>query len=226
MLPAPKDSMHGIPTKSDSSSKKTNRRKTSTNFLEALRELGSEAAETAVADVAGGLAKDAFDQLLGRQKSRTLQPNQELNIAQAKQQAESTYQEQKEQYQRFHQDYLDIRQQEKLLFKRSEQEVKTEIQAILAELKQLALSSKKLAKEVQTAAVQAPVEPGAYHVSFFQKLRETVLLLRQRIDDSATWLETCNKRASKKSGHYWNQFKKSGTKFLLSSERYMATQAG
>jgi len=70
-----------------------------------------------------------------------------------------------------------------------------------------------------------PVEPGVYHLNFFERPKQAIIIFRKKIEDSASWLALFNQRA-KKRGYYWTQFKKSGTKFLLSQERYMATQAG
>ena len=82
-----------------------------------------------------------------------------------------------------------------------------------------------MSKEVEIAAMQAPVEPGVYHLNFLEKLRETIIFLSKSIKESFNWLAVCNSRAKKRS-HYWSQVKKSGTKYMLSQERYMATQAG
>lgn len=192
------------------------------NFLEALRDLGSGFADSAVKDLGGGLAKDAFGQLTGRQNSGDLKPNQDFDLTKAR---ETQQRKVESQSREFYQDYLDIRRQEKLVYSRVEQETKLQIAAILEELKKIALSTKNLAQEVETAAAQVPVDPGSYHLTFFEKLRETLILLRKRLDDSATWLAAFSQR-SKRRNHYWGQFKKSGSKFLLSQERYMSTQAG
>lgn len=128
-------------------------------------------------------------------------------------------------FRRFEQEFRQPRPVEKLVFDQNQQEIKLQVAAIQEELKKLALSTQNLAKEVKTAAQQTPVEPGVYHVSFFEKLRQTLVLLKKRIDESATWLAEFNHRA-KKRNYYWAQVRKSGTKFMLSQERYMATQVG
>lgn len=170
------------------------------SFLEALRDLG------------GGVV----DSMAGE-----LKPNQPLNLNQLTRVEEK----QERQARQFQQEFLDIRQQERLVWTRKEQDTKLQIAAILEELKKLASATKNLTKEVDVAAKQVPVEPGVYHLSFFEKLRETLVLLRKRIEESATWLSAFNQKA-KKRNFYWAQVRKSGTKFMLSQERYMATQAG
>lgn len=192
------------------------------NFLEALRDLGGGLVDSTV-DLGGGLIKDAFDQVSGRQTGGELQPDQALDLQKAR--SETQTEDLNRQSREFYQDYLDIRKEERLIYSRVEQETKLQVAAVLEELKKLALSTKNLAKEVEVAAHQVPVNPGSYHLNFFEKLRETLILLKKRIDESATWLSAFNQR-SKRRNYYWNQFKKSGSKFLLSQERYMSTQAG
>ena len=189
------------------------------NFLEALRNLSEGVADSAVHDVAEGVAKTAVDQLTGR-KAGELKPNQALDIEKA------TQEDSREKLaQVFQREFLDIRRQEKLVYSREQQETKLQIAAILDELKKLASSTKNLAQEVEIASKQVPVEPGVYHLNFFEKLRETILLFKKRIQESTTWLAAFNQRAKRRS-YYWQQVKKSGTKFMLSQERYMSTQAG
>lgn len=128
-------------------------------------------------------------------------------------------------FQQFQQEFGVARSSEKLVFNQAEQAVRVQIQALQAELKRLSLSTKKLTREVEIASVQPPVSPGVYHVNFLEKLRTWLVLLKKRIEESATWLSEFNQR-SKKRNYYWNQTKKSGTKFMLSQERYMTNQAG
>jgi uncharacterized phage-associated protein len=92
-------------------------------------------------------------------------------------------------------------------------------------LKNLAVATKDLVQEVEKATKIEPVDPGLYHLNFFEKLKQTIITLRKKIEDSANWLALFNQR-SKKKNYYWSQVRKSGTKFMLSQERYMATQAG
>ena len=189
------------------------------NFLEALRNLGANVADSMVDDVAGGIAREAVNQVTGNQKSGDLKPNQSLDFDQM------PWQEEARKERLFRQDFTDLTRQEKLIWARQEQETKMQISAILQELKKLAQSVKNLDKQVEIAAQEVPIDPGIYHINFFEKLRETIVLFRQRIEESANWLSVFNQRA-KKRNFYWGQFKKSGTKFLLSQERYMSTQAG
>lgn len=178
------------------------------SFLEALRDLGS------------GIPQEAFNQITGR-KSGELKPNQTLNLDQLTKIEER----QEKQKRQFLQEFLDIRRQERLVWTKKEEDTRLQIATVLEELKKLASATKDLAKEADIAAKQVPVEPGVYHLSFFERLRETLILLRKRIEESATWLTAFNQKANRRN-NYWAQVRKSGTKFMLSQERYMATQAG
>ena len=157
-----------------------------------------------------------------RRGTGDLQPGQSLDIQKTQQEK---YENLERQNRQFNRDFLNLQQEERTIYKQAEQETKLQIAAVLEELKKLSVSTKNLAKEVEIASKQVPVEPGVYHVNFFEKLRQTMIDLRKKIDDSASWLSTFNQRSHKKS-YYWRQVKKSGTKFMLSQERYMATQAG
>ena len=118
-----------------------------------------------------------------------------------------------------------IKNQERLLFKQQEEKAKNQVNLILEELQRIAQSNKKLTREVKKTIEQAPVEPGTYHVNLLERIRQNLVLFRKKIDQSATWLMTSRSR-NKKRGHYWNQALQSGTKYLHSQERYVATQVG
>ena len=62
----------------------------------------------------------------------------------------------------------------------------------------LADTTQDLGAEVKVAAMQAPVEPGIYHVIFFEKLLEFVRSFRKKIEEASVWLYASNKRAQKK----------------------------
>jgi len=190
------------------------------SFLEALRDLGEGIVNSAAHDVVGGIIQETFDQITSR-KAGELKPGETLDIKKLT----ATEEKLEAQTKQFTQDFLDIHRQERLIWIKKEEETRLQIAVILEELKKLASATKNLAKEVDVAAKQVPAEPGVYHLSFFEKLRQTLILLRKKVEDSATWLAAFNQRA-KRRNYYWAQVRKSGTKFMLSQERYMATQVG
>lgn len=207
--------------------KKRNKKRpiSSDNFLEALRDLGSGVIDSAIHDVVEGTAESAVDQIRGRKSEKasgTLSPNETINLGKIAPREEEIKERLRRQ---FTQEHADLRRQEKLLFTRREQEVKLQIKAIQEELKKLAESTEGLAEEVKVATMQASVEPGVYHLTFLERLKQAIQVFRKGIEDSRTWLALANQRAKKRS-YYWSQVRKSGTKFMLSSERYMATSAG
>lgn len=104
-------------------------------------------------------------------------------------------------------------------------ETKQKLDAVRQELQALSKSIQGLHQEIQTAVMEMPVEPGVYHLNFFEQLRQFLLSIRERVDDSRTWLAAWKANAKKKQG-YWFMYKKHGTSFGLSSERTLATQAG
>jgi hypothetical protein len=117
-----------------------------------------------------------------------------------------------------------VREEEARIEKRSN-ELRLQLNAVREEILVLAQKTENLAEETEVAAMQAPVEPGVYHVIFFEKLLEFIRSFRKKIEESAVWLQSVNKRASKKN--MWGRnYKKYGAKYLLSSEHYLQRSAG
>jgi hypothetical protein len=104
-------------------------------------------------------------------------------------------------------------------------ETKQKLEAIRQELQALSKSIRGLQQEIQTAVMEMPVDPGVYHLNFFEQLKMLLKGIRERVDDSRVWLSAWNTNVKKKRG-YWGMYKKHGTTFGLSSERTLATQAG
>ena len=118
-----------------------------------------------------------------------------------------------------------VHYQEQVVFNQKNEQTQNQIKSIQEELKGLASSVKNLDKEIDKAIEQIPVKPGIYHVNFLEKVRQSIFLLKKRVEDASTWLEAFNQKSAKKHG-YWNQFKKSGTQWSLSNERNVATSVG
>ena len=133
----------------------------------------------------------------------------------------------------------EMRKRERLLLRHREinqvnvydhRQVETErkIDQILKELEALAkdlANVNREAREVQIAVMQGAVEPGDYHLTFFEKLLNVIIMLRKRVNESATWLSSWSTRKNKKQG-YWAQFHSSGTQWSMSQERVIATSVG
>jgi len=207
-------------SKSGSQNKRSNQRD---SFLEAFRDLGSNTSSSLKDDLLKKGAKDIFDSLSpfpntpssSESRDRGFEPSaNELD-------SEKRYRSQVSNLETIH-------REEKVLFTREQRETQNQVSSLQEEIKKLAKSTAELASEAKEAEISAMQEAplvGVYHITFLIRLRKLIASLREQIHESSIWLNSWNKKAQKRN-HYWNQFKKSGSKFLLSSDRYTATQAG
>jgi hypothetical protein len=181
------------------------------SILEALRDLSGGVGKTVSRDVAGRVASDALASLLGAPvKQGELRQNESIDFPVERQP--------RPQFRR-----PEIRPAEKVIFHEDAQ-IKQQLEAVRAELSALSKSVKMLTIDMQKAVTEVPVNPGVYHITFYEQLRALLQMLREQIDDSRSWL-TMHQSRKKKMG-YWGMFKKHGTSFGLSNERSLATSAG
>lgn len=185
---------------------------TNDNIIESLRNLGGGIGTT-TKDATASVSADVLTSLFGGSipKSGELRQNETLNF-------DREHVEQAPGPQRR------VELQPRPVYQEDKAKLKQQIAAIRDELKALMASLKSLHQEVATAVEQAPVDPGVYHLNFFEQLRTMLKVLRQQIEDSRAWLTLWTSR--KKKMGYWAMFKKHGTSFGLSSERVIATSAG
>jgi len=189
------------------------------SLLEALRGIGSSTGNAFKKDLAQGIPEDAANMLLRPKRFQgELKPNETVNIEPRESEIRRSFES------RLRQQAL-IQRQEFQVYSAQKEAEKKKLEALQAEVIHLAKSIGNLDKETKVAAIQQTVNPGVYHEAFFTKLISFIKSLRKKVDHTSAWLSTTNKRAQKRP-HYWQQVKKSGTKFMLSQERYMATQAG
>jgi predicted RNase H-like nuclease (RuvC/YqgF family) len=200
----------------------TNKRKKSINrdsLLETLRGLGSSTGSAFKRDLLQGIPEEAANSLLRTKRFQgELKPNESVKVEPRESEIRRSFES------RLRQQAL-IQRQEFEVFSARKREEQEKIKALQAEVIELAKSIEKFDQEVKVAAIQQTVNPGVYHETFLEKLASFVKALRQKMNDASSWLAATNKRA-RKQPYYWQQFHKSGTKFMLSQERYMATQAG
>jgi hypothetical protein len=183
------------------------------NVLEALGSIPGSIGTQTTQEV-GKIGTDIFTALLGGMpKSGNLEPNQAIEFGQPH--VESAPQPVS---------IPRMEAQPRPNVTELEAQTREQIQVIREELKALAKSLKSLNQEVQTAISEEPVNPGIYHMNFYDQLRSFISVLRQQVEDSRSWLSTFNSR--KKKVGYWGMYKKHGTTFGLSSERSLATSAG
>lgn len=188
------------------------------NFIEALKSVGGQTAQSISHDVVGGVTKDFIQSFTGGpSKPNQYQENpynRETNLSPEDQIRQEILKAQR------HREVV-----ENNVFDRRKEEAKMRIRVIQDELKALAKDLAGFDDQLQKVVEEEIVNPGTYHVNFFEKIRKLVILMRQRVQESENWLIALTERSQKQQG-YWGQVQKSGTKFMLSQERYMATQAG
>ena len=195
------------------------------NPLESLKDIGTATAKQ-MANEATKMPGDFMEQLLGirpvsKNYSGEIEPGEALNF--------------NEVFSGKHEEIIKLRQQtalerkileeEKVRVEKKSNELRMQLTVIREEILVLAQKTESLAEETQIAAMQAPIEPGIYHVIFFEKLLEFINSFRKKIEEAGVWLHAVNKRATKKN--MWGaQYKKHGAKYLLSGEHYLQRSAG
>ncbi len=187
------------------------------SLLESLRGLGTGVRRSLTNDVARGVSGDVMMSLLGATpKFGELKPNEPINIPDKAKQPE---------YAPVSPMFRRPEYRPRVIIPKEDPAVlKAQIDAVRQELKAIATSLKSLDSEILKTISEVPVNPGIYHRNFFDRLRSILKTLREQIDDSRSWLSLTTSRKQKKQ--YWGMYKKHGTKFGLSSERTLATQAG
>lgn len=114
--------------------------------------------------------------------------------------------------------------QEIILFTLQERAALGEIEEIRKELIAIIKTIKQVDFEVQKTVMEIPARPGIYHIRFLERIRRVLKLIREKLEDSRTWLKlSVSKR---KQRGYWSMYKKKGTSFGLSGERVVSTQTG
>jgi hypothetical protein len=86
------------------------------------------------------------------------------------------------------------------IFSAKQRRVQEDLEATRREIKQLAIEISKLHRDIDIAASQSIVTPGddgTYYVSFFQKLRNFIMLLRQKVKSARSWAQQANAKKAK-----------------------------
>ncbi|OGM13671.1 hypothetical protein A3A76_02760 [Candidatus Woesebacteria bacterium RIFCSPLOWO2_01_FULL_39_23] len=205
--------------------KKQNKGQKYTNIVESLKDVGDNTVKSIKEDFVGKIPGDFMDQLFGsastnKNASGEIIPGEslEFNKVLSGEKAEEDRLRQQITFERR------LHEEEKVQIQKKTNELRIQLKVISEEIISLAKNTQNLSTEVQIAALQAPIEPGIYHVIFFEKLLEFIKSFRKKIDEASIWLHSSNKRAQKKN--YWTSYKKHGGKFLLSGEHYLQRSAG
>lgn len=215
---------------SSSDNKNPNKSKKNIRFqpnpLEVLKDIGTSTANQ-MRQEAAKIPTDFMEQLTGvkpfggKSFSGELEPGESLEI-------NDVYSGKYEELKKLrHQTALErkLLEEERIQVEKKSNQLRMQLTAIREEIIVLAKNTENLAEETQIAAMQAPIEPGVYHVIFFEKLLEFINSFRKKIEEAGVWLHAVNKRASKKNAWGAN-YKKHGAKYLLSGEHYVTRSAG
>jgi len=193
------------------------------SVLESLKDIGGSTNKSLKKDLLSGASNEFVNQLFGRapkKYSGDIEPGSNVEM---KDIYSGQYQENQKLKKQVHFERT-LRQEEEKRNVEKSNELRVQLQALIQEVQALAQTTQGLAQETKVAAMQAPIEPGVYHLIFFEKLLEFLKSFRQQIEDASLWLNSTNKRAAKKN--YWAKYKKHGSKFLLSADHYLTRSAG
>lgn len=185
--------------------------------LETLRDLGNDAASSVIKDVGTEVPREFLRQLFGlpeHKVSGNIAPGESLSMEEVL----SGQLEEKKRLQAQLAHERRMHAEEQHLTTKKQQELKIQLSVLTSEVVQLAQTTQGLSKEIKVAAMSAPVEPGVYHVIFFEKLIEFIKSFRKKIENASEWLATYNSRSRKRAHTFWAQVGVSGAKRLLSAE--------
>ncbi len=194
------------------------------NVLESLKDIGTGATNQA-GDLLKNTSEDFFRELLGiknfqPKRSGELTPGGSFQMQEVLTGREEENKKLRAQISLERQMHAD----EARLSQEKSNQLKVQLQALTQEVVKVAQSTQGLAEAAKVAVIQAPANPGIYHIRFFESVLEFLQSFRKRIDLAATWLKSTNKRAEKKN--YWATYKKKGSSFLLSPDHYLQRSAG
>ena len=196
-----------------------------TNVLESLKDIGSGVTSSINTDLLGGISKDLLEQILNRQ-SPNKKASGDIHAGESLEFADLLSGKHEENLKLKNQIAFErtLVQEEKMVSEKRSNELKVQLQALMQEVQYLAKTTQNLGEEVEVATMQAPSQPGIYHIIFFEKIIDFIRNFRKNIESASVWLQTSNKRAEKKN--FWAMYKKKGSSFLLSGESYSQRSAG
>lgn len=194
------------------------------NVLESLKDLGGGTANQ-MGDLLKNTSEDFFKELIGI-PTQSKKVSGEIAAGESLEMTEVLSGRAEETRKLKHQIVTErnLAAEEKRISEEKMVKLRVELQAIAYEIVKLATSTQELARETEIAMIEAPGNPGIYHIIFFEKLLEFIQSFRKKIEDAVVWLGSTNKRAEKKS--YWSMYKKKGSSFLLSPDHYLQRSAG
>jgi len=196
------------------------------NVLESLKDVGSSAQKSIKEDLLKGTSDEFFKQLFGNNEEKKysgeITPGDSLEFSEI-------YSGQREENEKLRNQISFERKLSNEIENQSEKELnqlRIQLHALMQEVQKLAKVTQEIGEDVEIATMQAPANPGVYHIVFFEKLMNFIKTFRRKIENAEVWLQSSNKRAEKKN--FWGTFtsKRGGTKFLLSQEHYVSRSTG
>lgn len=193
------------------------------NVLESLKDLGNDSAQSLTNDLLKDTSRSFFEQLMGvREQNYTgeITPGETVEMG-------DIFSGKSEEVKKVKSQMAlerNLNQEEKIMNEKRTNELRLQLHALIQEVYSLAQSTQGLGESVEVATMQAPVNPGVYHVAFFEKLLSFMRSFRRKIENASLWLNATNSRAEKKN--FWSTYKKQGSKFLLSPDHYLQRSAG
>lgn len=195
------------------------------NTLEALKDIGKSTSSDMKKE-AGKLSQDFLDQLLGVKRgsknySGEIMAGESIEMHDVISGRQEEIIKQKRQFEFI----ARLEAEDRAKIDKRTNELRVQMKAIQEEILVISQKTQNLAEEVKIASMQVVVDPGEYHIMFFEKLLEFIKSFRQKIDSAQVWLHSVNRRSSKKN--MWGQnYKKKGGSYLLSGEHYLQRSAG
>lgn len=194
------------------------------NFIEARQGIVKDTAKSLKDDLIKGTANQMVDTIFNRgsQENSENENKESFDFNEFMHSSEAANKQR-----HFDRVKYEYDQVETVIFNRRQQEIEKKIEQIQLELKNLAHEVVVLDETTQTVIQQEIVDPGVYHLNFFERLLNFVVQLRKRVAESRNWAALHQHRGKAKS-YFWQQSNKKvgGTKFMLSQERQVATQTG
>ncbi len=182
-------------SKQSSTSQRNSNQNQRSSFARALAEAEKRSAgqKRQAEDNSVDLNSSHIDQKSG--SSQQLQ--QELTAKQLQEQEEDLKKQQMRE--KLHRMVNPVEQNE--IFSAKEAQRKKEIEEVRKELKKLAAEIAKFYQEVDVTLTQDVASPGmegTYHQNFFEKLKQFIILIRQRVKSARTWARQMKAKKRKK----------------------------
>lgn len=198
----------------------------SDSFIESMRDIGQGGFDSFKDDLVKEGSKDFVRQLLGLERapmnaSGELKPGESLVISQALEDEKEENKVLRAQVARERQ----LRQEAESYNQEQSKEIRLKLNALQGEAARIAKETITVSSELKVAVIQATVDPGTYHINFFEKLLSFMQSFRKKIHEANLWLASANKRAQRRKT-FWGQVAKGGAQRLLSGEDYSQRSAG